>query len=251
MNKKDYKIFAILVAYNAEKALKKFYKNFPKHLFDEIILVDDASPDNTYELALELGIRAYKNQNNLGYGGNMKRALNIALDEKADIIVDLHPDGEYKPSAIEPALKQMRESESEFVLGTRFTDFKQLIKSGIFFWKIPVIVLLNYFPRLFFKTDLNDLHQGFRVYSKNLLNAVNFNKNSDNFIFSFQIIVQAIAKGICITQVPVETSYEGKKRGASLKNSVVYTIEVFKVLFLYTLYRIGFKVEIFDNPENI
>ena len=145
----------------------------------------------------------------------------------------------------------MRESGSEFVLGTRFTDFKQLIKSGIFLWKIPIIVLLNYFPRLFFKTDLNDLHQGFRVYSKNLLNAVNFNKNSDNFIFSFQIIVQAIAKGICITQVPVETSYEGKKRGANLKNSVVYTIEVFKVLFLYTLYRIGFKVEIFDNPENI
>src|SRR3989338_3626797 len=119
--KKRLKIITIFLAFNASQTLEKFYHNFPKNLVDEIILVDDASKDLTYELAKKLGIRSYQNPVNLGYGGNMKRALDLALTDGADIIIDIHPDGEYKPTAIADALKKIS-TGAEFVLGNRFTS---------------------------------------------------------------------------------------------------------------------------------
>src|SRR5258706_11446799 len=116
---KKKKVFAIFISYNAEKTLEKFYREFPKKLFDKIILVDDASKDKTFALAKKLGIHSFKNKHNLGYGGNMKRALGIGLKMGGDIFVDIHPDGEYKPSAIPAALKKIKDG-ALFVLGNRF-----------------------------------------------------------------------------------------------------------------------------------
>lgn len=226
------KTVAILLAYNAAGTLREFYAQFPKHLVDEIILVDDASQDNTFALARELGITAYKNPVNLGYGGNMKRALRIALERGARIIIDLHPDGEYKPGAILPALKKVDEG-AQLVLGYRFESYRELVRRGMRLWKIPPLMLMNWVPRLVLRTPLKDFHQGFRVYTRALLEAVDFNKNSDNYLFSFELVAEAVGKKIPISQVPVETKYEGKKRGASFKNSVAYSLGVLKTLFKY------------------
>lgn len=245
--KKKPKVIVIFLAYNASKTLEKFYLEFPKKFVSDIILVDDASKDKTYELAKKLGIRSFRNKANLGYGGNMKRALDLALADKADIIIDIHPDGEYKPTAIPEALKKIN-AGAEFVLGNRFTKKTHPLKSGMHFWKWIPIRLLNLMDKIILGVMLDDFHQGFRVYTKEMLNKINFNKNSNDYLFSFELITQATYKKVKMSQVSVETSYRGKKRGASLKSSIIYSLGTFKILFLYILARLGFKTKIFQDP---
>ncbi len=242
------KIVTIFIAFNAALTLEPFYNNFPKSYSDEIILVDDCSQDETFKIAKRLGIKSYRNSVNLGYGGNMKRALGKALKSGADIIIDIHPDGEYKPTAIPQAIKQI-DKGAEFVLGNRFADVNKLMQSGIYFWKLIPIKLLNGLDRIILGVKIDDLHQGFRVYTKSLLNKINFENNSNNYLFSFEILAQAAFNKCKISQVPVETSYTGKKRGASLKNSIKYSLGTFKILFLFILARFGFVTKLFKKPS--
>ncbi len=250
MIKRKKKIFAILLAYNAEKTLENFYKEFPKELFDKIILVDDASKDKTFHLAKRLGITSFRNTHNLGYGGNMKRALDIGLKLGGDIFVDIHPDGEYKPSAIPSALKKINEG-ALLVLGNRFFKFDRPLKSGMYIWKYIPIRILNSIDSLFLGLKIKDFHQGFRVYTRELLKTINFKANSSGYLFSFEIIAQAAFAKLPIAQVPVETLYTGKKRGATLKKSVGYSLGTFKVIFLFLLAKVGFISKMFDNPKTI
>lgn len=241
---KGAKIIVIFLAYNASKTLAKFYQEFPKEFVSDIILVDDASKDNTFNLAKRLGIRSFRNPVNLGYGGNMKKALNLALEAEADVIIDIHPDGEYKPSAIPEALKKIQKG-NQFVLGNRFTSFAKPIKNGMYIWKLIPLRVLNSIDSLIFGVRLNDFHQGFRVYTKDMLSRINYQENSNDYLFSFELIAQAIYKKIKIAQVPVDTNYTGKKRGASLKNSVRYSLGTFKILLLFILAKLGFKTKLF------
>lgn len=241
---KKRKIIAILIAYNAAKTLKKFYLDFPKHLVDDIILVDDASKDNTFQLARKLGITSYKNPRNLGYGGNMKRALALALKDGADIIIDIHPDGEYKTSAIPSALIKVANG-ADFVLGNRFTTSDNPLKSGMFIWKWIPIRLLNCIDKIILGVNLDDFHQGFRVYTKKMLEKINYPINSNGYLFSFELIAQAAYRNIKIAQVPVETNYTGKKRGATLKNSIKYSLGTFRILLLFILAKSGFRTKLF------
>lgn len=246
-NQKRPKIVAIFIAYKAVKTLEEFYKNFPKDLVDEAILVDDASGDGTYELAVKLGITSFSNPKNLGYGGNMKRAIQIALDRGADIIIDLHPDGEYKPSAIPGAIEKVKQGAG-LVLGNRFTTLTKPLESGMYSWKIIPIVVLNIFDRIALGIKVHDLHQGFRVYTRKLLESVNYKANTNGYLFSFELIAQAVYKKIKIDEVPVETHYTGEKRGASLKSSLKYSFATFKVLVLFFSAKLGFVSEIFKTP---
>lgn len=243
------KIILILLAYNAHKTLREFYKSLPLNLFDEIILFDDDSRDKTYEISKSLGIKTYRNKVNLGYGGNLKKALSIALLRGAEIIVDIHPDNEYKADAIKPALKLIN-NESDLVLGNRFYDLNYVFnKSGMFIWKILPLLALNKISRLLLNTDVNDLHQGFRVYTKKLLEKINFDSNSNNFLFSFELICQAVFINAKITEVPVDTNYLGKKRGAKLISSINYTLGTFRIMLLFILAKLGVKIRIFKQPE--
>lgn len=241
---KKLRIIAVFIAYNAAKTLASFYRDFPKELVDEIILVDDASKDNTFDLSKKLGIQSFRNPVNLGYGGNMKKALAIALKRGGDILIDIHPDGEYLPSAIPQALKKIN-SGAEFVLGNRFANINKLMKSGMYIWKFIPIWILNKIAKIILGTKVDDLHQGFRVYTRDLLEKVNYEENSNNYLFSFELIAQAVYNKINIAQVPVETIYSGKKRGASIKNSIKYTLGTFKVLLLFILAKLGFKNKLF------
>jgi glycosyltransferase involved in cell wall biosynthesis len=246
--KQKKKIVVILVAYNAAKTLEKFYKALPEQYIDEIILVDDCSKDDTYKISKKLGIQTYRNPKNLGYGGNMKRAFHLAMEKKADVIIDIHPDGEYLPSAIPAALKKINEG-NQIVLGNRFTSLTQPVKNGMHIWKLIPLRLLNSIDSLVLGVRLKDFHQGFRVYTKDILTKLNFQENSNDYLFSFEIIAEAVFNKAKITQVPVETSYTGKKRGASLKNSIKYSLGTFKILFFYILARLGYKVNLFQSPK--
>jgi len=246
MKHKKPKIITIFIAFNAAKTLEDFYKKFPKSYCDEIILVDDCSEDDTFRIAKKIGIKAYRNPVNLGYGGNMKRALKLALKKGAEIIIDIHPDGEYKPTAIPQALDKINKG-NQFILGNRFTSLDKPLKSGMYIWKLIPIKLLNSIDRLVLGIEIDDFHQGFRVYTKSLLEKINFENNSNNYLFSFEILAQAAFHNCKVSQVPVETSYTGKKRGASLKNSIIYSLGTFKVLWLFLLAKMGFKISLFEK----
>ena len=237
-------IALIMVAYKAVHTLEEFYKTLPTHLFDAIILVDDASGDGTFERARALGIESYRNEKNLGYGGNLKRALSIALEKGADVIVDIHPDGEYKSSAIEPALRKIEEGAS-LVLGNRFYKARQPLESGMYSWKYIPITVMNLIAKWGLWIPCNDVHQGFRVYTKELLERVPFERNSNNYLFSFEIIAQTKYAGLPMAEVPVDTNYTGEKRGASLRNSISYSLAVFGVLAQYYWTCLGVPMRLF------
>ena len=242
-------IIAVFVAYNAAKTLQAFYEKFPRHLVDEVILVDDASQDGTYRLARQLGITAYQNPINLGYGGNLKRALELALDAGGDILIDIHPDGEYDASAIGPALEQI-ESGARFVLGRRFNNVLEMLQHGMYPWKVVPLIFIDLLPRLILERRFRDFHQGFRVYTREMLEQISWRENANNYLFSFQIICQAYFKKIPIAQVPVTVLYQGEKKGASLKHSVIYTLGTVHTLILYLLVRIGVWSRIFQEPSD-
>lgn len=237
-------IIAILPAYNASKSLVQFLKTFPKEAFDEVILVDDCSKDHTYDLAkMQKDISVYKTMRNLGYGGCLKMCLGIALAHGADIIVELHPDGEYLVDGIRPALKKVQQN-STFVLGDRFFD-RNPLDSGMPLWKYPFLRLLTTIDNLILGTNVGDMHQGFRVYTREFLERINFRSNSNGYIFSFEIIAQAAFKKIPISSVAVTTSYKGKKKGASVSASILYSVQTFRILLLFLCARIGLKTKIF------
>ncbi|AKM83310.1 hypothetical protein A2422_00820 [Candidatus Woesebacteria bacterium RIFOXYC1_FULL_31_51] len=248
---KNKKIIAIFIAYNVADSLEKFWTNLPKKYFDECILVDDCSKDETYKIAKRLKkLKVYRNPINLGYGGNLKRAISLALNDGADIIVDIHPDGEYKPTAIPLALFKIKNNNYEFIMGNRFTTKDKPLKNGMYVWKVIPLLFLSFIDRLVLGIKINDLHQGFRVYTKELLEKININNNSNDYIFSFEIIAQAVFAKAKVGEVPVETNYTGEKRGASFKNSLKYSLGTFKVLVLFILAKIGFKNKInnFKSP---
>jgi len=238
------KVTAVFIALNAEATLENFINSFPKKLVDEMILVDDKSSDGTYELAKKLHLLAYQNPVRLGYGGNLKRALRLALARGADIIVDIHPDGEYKPLCIPKALAKVREG-ADLVLGNRFSSPFSPLQNGMRIWKLIPIAFLNRMDRFIFGPAACDFHQGFRVYTRNLLTRIDFLKNSNDYLFSFEIIAQAAWRRMRIEQVPVETCYRGRKRGASLVRSIKYALGTFWVRGLYLLARAGFHSKLF------
>ena len=249
------KVIALLLAYNAEKTLENFYKAFPRSLVDEIIVFDDASSDQTVDVAKRLKLRVYRNRCNLGYGGNLKRALSICLEEGADIIVDIHPDGEYGTNVLPSAISKMKDG-ADLVLGNRFRSTKGTLQSGMFIWKYVVIKFLNYSCAVVLKTSGIDFHTGFRVYSRRLLKTANYIDNNSGFLFSFEIIVQCIYHHLRLEHVPVETHYSGSKRGASLKFCVIYVLQTLGVLAHIVLNKFGVQTKrisrlIVGYPESL
>lgn len=234
------KVIVVLIAYNAEKTLTKVLKKLPKGYFDDVILVDDKSRDNTFQKAKKLGIKSYQNPVNMGYGGNLKICLLKALEKGADVIVDVHPDNEYDPQAIIPALEKVK-AGADLVLGNRFISWTSALSMGMPFWKYIPSRLLSFFHNFIFGVSISDWHQGFRVYTRRLLENVNFTTNSNSYLFSFEIILQAYSQNRKIDEVPVVCSYSGKKRGASTINSILYSLGTFKIIFFYFLSQFGVK----------
>lgn len=243
------KTVLILPAYNAAKSLQPFLKSLPSHLFDSILLVDDCSRDATFAVAKkQKNILAYQTLRNLGYGGNLKMCFSLALEMGADVVIELHPDGEYMSDAILPALEAVKNG-AMVVLGNRFTKETDPLRSGMFVWKYPVLRTLNILNNFFLRSTIPDLHQGFRVYTKETLRACDYRQNANDFLFSFQIIVQSIYHGLQIESVPVGTKYTGKKRGAKLGLVLSYPLKTFWVIFGFWMAQIGMRRSMFAKPE--
>jgi glycosyltransferase involved in cell wall biosynthesis len=244
--RKTPRVIAVLPAYNAGKTVRSVLQSLPKGVFNDIIVSDDCSVDDTITQAnREPHIHVIRTKKNLGYGGNLKYCLSTALARGADIVVEIHPDGEYDTDGILPALQAVKKG-AVFVLGNRFSSH---YPKGMYWWKYVLSRGLTTVCNVVLGTNIPDMHQGFRVYTRKLLETVNYMADSDNYVFSFEIIAQATCRGLAIASVPVTASYKGKKRGASVLPSVVYVFSTCKVLIEYVLARMGVGVVRFAHPN--
>lgn len=235
---KGKKIVVVLPAYNAEKTLEKTYREIPLDIVDEVILVDDHSSDNTLQLAEKLGIKhRIRHDQNKGYGGNQKTCYNTALALDADIVVMLHPDYQYTPHLIMPMVSIIASGLYPVVFASRILG-KGAMKGGMPLYKYIANRCLTFAQNVLMGQKLSEYHTGYRAFNKQVLQSINYQNNSDDFIFDNEIIAQIFAKGYEIAEVTCPTKYFKEASSINLKRSTIYGLGVLGVSIKYFLDRI-------------
>ena len=226
-------------AYNAYNTLEITYNEVPFSIVDDVILVDDYGSDNTFELANKLGIKhVIRHEVNKGYGGNQKTCYNKALDLKADIIVMLHPDYQYTPKLIESMCSIIANELYPVVLGSRILG-KGALKGGMPIYKYVANRMLTLFQNILMNQKLSEYHTGFRAFSVDVLNDIDYNKNSDDFIFDNQMLAQIMFRGYEIGEITCPTKYFQDASSINFQRSSIYGIGVIMTSVKYFLTKIG------------
>lgn len=231
-------IVIVLPAYNAEKTLLRTLEEIPPEFSNHIILVDDASKDNTVEIARATGITVYQHEKNLGYGGNQKTCYREALRMGADIVVMLHPDHQYDASVIGEMVEPICNGDADAVFGSRMLGGRPL-DGGMPWWKYVANIFLTAFANVVFQRYLTEIHSGFRAYSRRYLETVHFEQNSNDFIFDTEIIAQGMACGLYFWEVPIVTRYFPEASSISFRRSIVYGMGILIVLLRFALHQRG------------
>ncbi len=235
---KDKKIVVVMPAYNAEKTLRQTYAEIPHDIVDEIVLVDDASQDHTVKVSQELGIKTVVHPQNRGYGGNQKTCYRTALELGADIVIMLHPDYQYTPILITAMSSLLAEGLFDCVLGSRILGVGAL-QGGMPIYKYISNRFLTAFQNLVMGYKLSEYHTGYRGYTRQVLEALPLEENSDNFIFDNQVLSQIIFSGYTIGEITCPTRYMDDSSSIKFKNSTVYGLGVLKTSILFRLHRWG------------
>jgi glycosyltransferase involved in cell wall biosynthesis len=241
------KIIAVLPAYNAEKTVEKTVRAIPPGAVDEIILVDDCSRDGTVDEARRLGLTVIRHERNTGYGGNQKTCYREALRRGADIIVMLHPDDQYDPRCV-PFLTRFIEMDiCDVMFGCRIRTRRECLAGGMPAYKYFFNRLMTITENLLMGTNLGETHSGFRAYSRRVLEVLPWERNSNDFVFDQQFIVQSRHFGFRMGDVPVPTRYGSDASSISFRRSAVYGFGGFWTLFRWILHcaRI-FSCPLFD-----
>lgn len=246
------KVIIYIPAHDASKALRKTVSDIPPGIYDEIILVDNASRDNTVEIAESLGLTVIRHENNKGYGGSQKTGFRVALKKGADIIVMLHSDGQYNPKLLPQMLEPLCREEADCVFGSRFLN-RDALAGGMPLWRYVANRFLTIIENMIVGSNLSEFHSGYRLYTRKLLESIPYENNSDNWLFDSEIIIQVVHFGFKIKELPIPTCYNKNSSSMSFKEGVVYGLGVFKAIGRYVLHRSGIwqtpQYKIKDMPE--
>ena len=235
------KIVVMILTYNCAHLLKTAYQKIPKDLVDVVFVTDDGSTDNVIEVAQSLGIEIIKHETNRGYGGNVKSGLKHALDLEADYVFEVHGDGaQFDPQALKEAIPFI-EDGAHLILGSRFRQAGQARGNGMPLVRWLANRFLSYIDKRVLKLPLTEFHTGFRIYSRTLLETVSYDQNSDDYLFSFQIIAQAAYHDMQVSEVPVEADYISEHTSHALLGAALYAVRTFGVLTSYILARKGVR----------
>ena len=233
------KVVVAMPAYNAAQTLKKTLEEIPRPLVDEIILCDDASKDNTAELARQLGVEhVIVHEQNKGYGGNQKSLYKKALEIDADIVIMVHPDYQYTPKLIPAMVNIIGDELYPVVLGSRILG-KGALKGGMPLYKYIANRFLTMTQNLLINYKLSEYHTGYRAFSKNVLENINFTSNSDDFVFDNQMLSQIIYKGYNIAEVTCPTKYFDEASSINFSRSVKYGLGVLGVSLTHLMCKMG------------
>jgi glycosyltransferase involved in cell wall biosynthesis len=232
------KIAVVLPAYQAEATLEVTYRSLPLDIVDEVILVDDASTDDTTALARRLGIRTITHPHNRGYGGNQKTCYTAALATGADIIVMVHPDYQYDPRLVTPMAAMVASGVYEVVLGSRILAGSAM-DGGMPAWKYAANRALTLVENLLLGSKLSEFHTGFRGYARHVLEALPLGANSDDFVFDNELLVQCIVGRYRIGEISCPARYFPEASSINLRRSIVYGFGVLRVTLQGFLFRVG------------
>ena len=233
------KVVAVLPALNAAKTLRQTVEAIPREVVDEVILVDDDSTDETRELARQLPIRLVWHPHNAGYGANQKTCYLEALQRDADVVVMLHPDGQYEPQLIPAMCAPILAGEADLVLGSRFAERGMALAQGMPRWKYVVNRTLTTIENRIMGTELSEAHTGYRAYSRDFLLTVPFLRNANDFSFDSEILMQAAAFEMRIAEVPAKGRYFEDASSVGVGAGSVYGLKTLLAGLRLTLHRAG------------
>jgi glycosyltransferase involved in cell wall biosynthesis len=233
------KIVVVLPAYNAALTLEKTYNEIPFDIVDEVVLVDDKSKDDTIQKGKEIGIKHIVSHNtNKGYGGNQKSCYKKALELGADIVIMLHPDYQYTPKLIHSMSYLIANDLYHVVLGSRILG-NGALKGGMPIYKYIANRILTLSQNILVNQKLSEYHTGFRAFSKEVLETIKYERNSDDFVFDNQMLSQIIYAGFEIAEVTCPTKYFDEASSINLKRSSVYGLGVLKVSIIHFFNKLG------------
>jgi glycosyltransferase involved in cell wall biosynthesis len=235
------KVIAVMPAYNAEQTVAATVADMPVGSIDEVILVDDCSKDRTVQIAREIGLTVIPHETNKGYGGNQKTCYRHALEHGADIIVMIHPDYQYDSRVIPHAVGIIELGIADIVLGNRIRSRMDALQGGMPIYKYLSNRFLTSFENHMLGQNLGDFHSGFRVYRREVLERVNFEHNSDDFVFDTQFLVQAVRLGFRLGDIPVPTRYFPEASSINFRRSLKYGLHTVGVVGQYWLDRLKIR----------
>lgn len=236
----------VILTYNCSAMIEGLIQRIPMDALREVIISDNQySPgdqEKTCSIAAKYNIPFFPHEN-FGYGGNVKYGLQKAMERGADYAVEIHGDGQFDPSVIPAALEKIRDG-ADFVMGSRFTNWKQPREDGMSLIRFIANILLSACARIVLRIPWTEYHGGLRAFSKKLIEVVG-NKGSNDYIFDFQIIAIARYHNMNFSEIPVRANYKKEHTSISLPAAVVYFFQTFLVLIQYMLARIGIKNDLF------
>ena len=236
----NHRVGVVLPAYNAETTLARTLADLDLSVIDEVVLVDDASTDQTVESARRLGLEPIQHRNNLGYGGNQKTCYRRVLELGVDIIVMVHPDYQYSPRLVPAMASMIAYGEYDLVLGSRILA-QDPIARGMPRYKYVANRALTLVENIVLDQKLSEYHTGLRAFSRVLLAGLPFERNSDAFVFDNQIVAQAIAAGARIGELSCPTRYETDSSSIDLRSSIRYGLGVLRTCAEYRLHKHGLR----------
>jgi glycosyltransferase involved in cell wall biosynthesis len=231
------KVIVVMPARNAAATLERTYQAIPEGWVDEIILVDDKSDDGTLDIARTLPIHVVWHPHNVGYGGNQKTCYLEALQQDADVVVMLHPDGQYEPELIPHLVEPILRGEADLVLGSRFLTPGGPREGGMPWWKYYANRALTTIENRVLGTELSEMHTGYRAYSRQLLLEVPWLRNALDFSFDSELLMQAVHFGYRIEEVPCRTIYFEDASSIGFRPASVYWCKTLWAAFRLTLHR--------------
>ena len=231
------KIYAVVISYKSSPVLGDLYKRINKDNFDKIYFFDDNSPDNSAEEAKKYDWIVVKNEKNLGHGGNLKKALKTIFEDGADYGVEIHADNQYSPNEVEKA-KDMILEDYDLIIGSRFKNKNPFLKDGMPFLRYFTNKIMSFITSKLFNINLTEFHTGCKIFSKKFCNTVPIYENSDDYLFSFQVIMQAAFYKKKYGEISISSSYEGYKTSCNYLNGFFYLFGNFKLMLIFLLVKL-------------
>lgn len=231
------KIIVVMPAYNAAKTLEVTHREIPHDIVDEVILVDDGSTDDTVDVSRRLGITTIIHPENRGYGGNQKTCYATALAHGADVVIMLHPDYQYDPHLLLPMVSMVTDGPYDVVIGSRILG--QTEASNMPLWKYISNRFLTLFENILLGAKLSEYHTGYRAFTREVLESLPLDGNSEDFVFDNEMLAQIIMKGFGIGEVSCPAKYFPEASSINFRRSVRYGLGVLRVSLVFRLHSWG------------
>ncbi len=236
------KIFAAIICYNHSKTIKELYSSIDKTIFDKILIFDDCSTDNSAEIIKNFNCELIQNLKNLGHGGNLKKALNYCFNKGADYVVEIHGDNQYDPNMVKNYLTNL-EKEYDLIIGSRFVNKNPYKSDGMPFMRYLTNLIFSKITSKILNINFTEFHTGYKIFSKKFHKIIPYEKCSNGYLFSFQVILQAKYFNLSLNEISITSKYDANSTSCDYFSGLIYLIGNIKFIILFFLAKTGIKID--------